>query len=132
MAIFADQSAIYAHVSGATTTRNVTLRKKLMFLSEQEFYYESEELILKLLNYDKRTLILQNVRTKSKAIPDTYSKAQYQILCNLIRQKGITEPFFQLVLSSLFDVQDWKELNYQQMYELIHTLTYYDYGKERI
>lgn len=86
---------------------------------------------MKLLNYDKRTLILQNVRTVTKTTPDTYSKAQYQILCRLIRQKGITEPFFQLLLSSLYDLQDWKQLTYWQMYELIHVLTFYDYEKER-
>ena len=88
--------------------------------------------IMKLLNYDKRTLILQNMRTTTKDIPDTYSKAQYRILCRLIRQKGITKPFFQLLLSSLYDVQDWKELNYLQMFELIRILTDYNYGKERI
>lgn len=86
---------------------------------------------MKLLNFDKRTLILQNVRTTTKTMPDTYSKAQYQILCRLIRQKGITKPFFQLVLSSLYDLQDWKQLTYQQMYELIHILTFYNYEKER-
>lgn len=88
---------------------------------------------MKLLNFDQKYLILQNVKSvKRQPVPDTFTKSQYQILCNLIRQKGITKPFFQLVLSSLYDVQDWKKLNYQQMYQLIHTLTYYDYGKERI
>lgn len=85
---------------------------------------------MKLLNYDKRTLILQNLRPVARQPQhDTYTKAQYNILCNLIRQKEITKPFFMLVLSSLYGLDDWKKLNYSQMYELIHILTFYNYKK---
>lgn len=84
---------------------------------------------MKLLNYDNRTLIMQNVRSVSRETPIKYTVSQYRILCNLIRQKKITEPFFKLILSSLYDLQDWRNLNYSQMYELIHVLTYYDYSK---
>jgi len=83
--------------------------------------------IVKLMNYDKRTLILQNVRQTDRATPDTYTHRQYLILCNLVKQKQITEQFFKLIITSLYDVEDWKKLNYQQMYELIHVLTYYNY-----
>ena len=84
---------------------------------------------MKLLNYDNKTLIMQNVRSIHREQPSTYTHTQYQILCNLIRQKKISEPFFNLILSSLFDLQDWKKLNYSQMYELIHVLTFYNYNK---
>jgi hypothetical protein len=82
---------------------------------------------MKLLNYDERTLILQNVRSIVRETPTTYSKAQYNILCRLIKQKPITERFFNFLLLKLYGIQDWKKLNYEQMYELIHILTYYDY-----
>ena len=90
-------------------------------------------LMMKLVNYDERTLILQNLRpVTEQQVNKTYTKAQYRILCNLIRQKQITEPFFMLVLSSLYGLNDWKQLNYNQMYELIHILTFYDYTKVRL
>ncbi len=87
---------------------------------------------MKLMNYDAKTLIYQNVRTRGQDIqkkPQTYTKKQYDILCRLIQQKNITEQFFYLLLESLFEVRNWKELTYEQMYELIHVLTFYDYGK---
>ena len=87
---------------------------------------------MKLMNYDERTLILQNLRPVTKQVHNTYTKAQYRILCNLIRQKRISEPFFMLVLSSLYGLNDWKQLSYGQMYELIHVLTFYDYTKARL
>lgn len=87
---------------------------------------------MKLLNYDERTLILENVRPVVKNTPETYTKSQYLILCNLIRQKHISEQFFKLILSGLYDLQNWKELNYEQMYELIHVLTYFDYTKKGV
>ena len=87
---------------------------------------------MKLMNYDRRTLILQNMRSNEREIPTAYSRAQYNILCRLIRQKHISKQFFELVLSSLYGLSDWKELTYQQMYELIHVLTFYNYQKERI
>ena len=88
--------------------------------------------MMKPVNYDERTLILQNLRPVTRQVNKTYTKAQYRILCNLIRQKRITEPFFMLVVSSLYNVNDWKKLNYNQMYELIHILTFYDYTKVRL
>ena len=87
---------------------------------------------MKLVNYDERTLILQNVRPAKQQVYDSYTKSQYQILCNLIRQKHITKPFFMFVLSSLYGLSDWKQLNYSQMYELIHVLTFYNYTKARM
>lgn len=82
---------------------------------------------MKLLNYDTKYLIMQNVRTVTKEVPDTYTKCQYRILCRVIRQKKVTEPFFKYLLLQLYDLSDWKQLNYQQMYELIHILTYWNY-----
>lgn len=87
---------------------------------------------MKLLNYDERTLILQNLRLVTRQVNKTHTEAQYCILCNLIRQKQITEPFFMLVLSSLYGLSDWKQLNYEEMYELIHVLTYFNYEKVRL
>lgn len=86
---------------------------------------------MKLMNYDMRTLILQNVRTDTKELPTTYSKAQYNILCRLVKQKQITRQFFDYLLFNLYGLHDWKKLNYSQMYEFIHILTYYNYRKER-
>lgn len=89
--------------------------------------------MMKLVNYDERTLILQNLRPVTKQqVNKAYTKAQYRILCNLIRQKRITEPFFMLVISSLYGLNDWKKLSYEEMYQLIHILTYFDYTKARI
>lgn len=85
---------------------------------------------MKLLNYDRKTLIMQNVRKKPHDVPVTYTQAQYSILCRLIRQKGITKQFFDFLLSELYQLSNWKALSYQQMYELIHILTYYNYKKE--
>lgn len=87
---------------------------------------------MKLLNYDNRTLILQNVRSVKREVPATYSKSQYRILCNLIRQKHITKQFFDFLLLQLYGLTDWKQLNYSQMYEFIHVLTFYDYQKVRM
>ena len=86
---------------------------------------------MKLLNYDQRTLILQNLRPVKRSIPDKYTKAQYRILCQLIRRKHISEKFFNLLLFSLYELQDWKKLNYEQMYELIFVLSHYDFEKVR-
>lgn len=87
---------------------------------------------MKLLNYDERTLILRNIRSVVRETPPTYSKAQYNILCRLIRQKHITKQFFDFLLLKLYGLQDWKKLSYNEMYELIHILTYWDYEKVRI
>ena len=87
---------------------------------------------MKLLNYDERTLILENVRSVVQDTPTAYSKAQYQILCRLISQKRISERFFYFLLQHLYGLNDWKKLTYCQMYELIHILTYWDYSKARM
>lgn len=87
---------------------------------------------MKLLNYDTHTLIMQNVRSVAKELPPTYTKSQYRILCNLIRQKHITKQFFDFLLLQLYDISDWRELDYSQMYQLIHILTYWNYEKARI
>lgn len=83
---------------------------------------------MKLMNYDAKTLIYQNVRSRGQDVeekPQTYTKTQYSILCRLIQQKKITKQFFSFILSSLFDeITDWKQLDYSQMYELIHVLTF--------
>lgn len=87
---------------------------------------------MKLMNYDTKTLIYQNVRSsvqEVKEVPQTYTKKQYDILCRLIQQKKVTEQFFNFLLESLFELRDWKQLNYKQMYELIHVLTFYNYEK---
>ena len=100
------------------------------FLIECDLWMGVE--MIKLMKYAERTLISQIVRPVTRQVNNTYTKAQYRILCNLIRQKRITEPFFMLVLSSLYGLSDWKQLNYNQMYELIHILTFYDYTKVRL
>ena len=87
---------------------------------------------MKLLNYDKRTLILQNVQAVERQLPTKYTKRQYEILCNLIRQKNISKKFFEMVVLELYGVSDWHKLSYKQMYELIHVLTFYDYTKVRV
>ena len=84
---------------------------------------------MKLMNYEARDLIMQNVRSTKQETPTTITKSQYNILCRLIRQKKITKQFFDLLLRELYGLSDWKQLNYSQMYELIHVLTYFDYNR---
>jgi len=88
---------------------------------------------VKLLNYDRKWLIYDHVRVpKSQPVPAGYTKAQYKILCRLIIRREIKKGFFDFLLESLFELRDWKQLNYEQMYELIHVLTFWDYEKERM
>ena len=88
---------------------------------------------MKLLNYDHRELILQNVRCPTiPEVPTTYTKSQYYILCRLIKQKHITKQFFEVLIVELYETKDWKKLTYNQMYELIHILTFLDYQKVRM
>lgn len=84
---------------------------------------------MKQLNYDTRTLILQNIRenTEQRPLPEKITMAQYRYLCKLIRRRKITKPFFQFLLSELYGERDWRKLSYQQMYELIHILTFYKF-----
>lgn len=84
---------------------------------------------MKLMNYDNKYLIMNNVRSNIKEVPSTYTSCQYHILCRLIRQKKITKQFFEFLLLNLYDLSDWKQLDYKQMYNLIHVLTFYDYTK---
>lgn len=87
---------------------------------------------MKLMNYDPKTLIYQNVRAdvqKVSEVPQNYTQTQIKILRRLIQQKNVTEQFFIFLLESLFELRDWKQLNYEQMYELIHVLTFYNYEK---
>lgn len=89
---------------------------------------------MKLMNYEPRTLIYQNVRAdirKANEVPQNYTQTQIKILRRLIQQKKVTEQFFSLILTSLFEITDWKQLNYEQMYELIHVLTFWDYQAEK-
>ena len=87
---------------------------------------------MKLMNYDTKTLIMNNLRTTEKeSVSDGYTHRQYEILCNLIRQKNIEKRFFDFLLKELYDLSDWKKLTYDQAYELIHILTYWNYKKER-
>ncbi len=87
---------------------------------------------MKLMNYDTRTLIYQNVRYPQAILPKNQTKRQYTILCRLIRQKKITKQSFDILLLELFGISDWKQLNYSQMYEIIFILTHWDYQKVRL
>ena len=87
---------------------------------------------MKLLNYDSRELILQNMRCPTPKAPATSTKSQHDILCNLIRQKHITKQFFEVLIVELYETKDWRKLTYNQMYELIHILTFLDYQKVRM
>ena len=87
---------------------------------------------MKLLNYDSKALIMQNIRSTIKEVPVSYTISQYKILYRLIIQKCITKEFFDFLLLELYGLSDWKQLSYSQMYELIHILTYWNYKKGRI
>lgn len=87
---------------------------------------------MKLLNYDSKYLILSNLRTvDNQPMPSSHTKAQYKILCNLIIRKKISRKFFEFIVFELFGVNDWKQLDYAQTYQLIHVLTFYNYAKVR-
>lgn len=88
---------------------------------------------MKLMNYDREYLIMSNLRTVEKQPkPSTHTQAQYKILCNLIVQKKISRRFFEFIVFELFGVDDWKKLDYEQTYQLVHVLTYLDYTKVRM
>jgi hypothetical protein len=87
---------------------------------------------MKLLNYDTKVLIMQNVKSTVKEMPTAYTTGQHKILCRLIVQKHIRKDFFDFLLLELYGLSDWKQLSYPQMYELIHILTYWNYQKGRI
>lgn len=83
---------------------------------------------MKMLNYDARTLILQNIKEpESHPKPEKITMTQYNYLCKLIKRKKISKPFFQFLLKELYNEEDWRRLTYEQMYELIHVLTFYNY-----
>ena len=88
---------------------------------------------MKLMNYDTKSLIYQNLRSDVREVkekPQTYTQTQYKILCRLIQQKKITRQFFDFLLESLFELKDWKQLSYEQAYELTHELTLWKYQTE--
>ena len=88
---------------------------------------------MKLINFDRSTLFYHNVNSDIQDIQEksqTYTKKQPDILCRLIQQKKVSEQFFSFLLESLFKLKDWKQLNYKQMYELIHILTFWNYQTE--
>lgn len=87
---------------------------------------------MKFINYDGRTLIEMNMREPRPyrpvpAVKGKYTHAQYKILYNLVLRKKIHKGFFEYILVELYGIKDWKQLDYQQMYELIHILTFYNY-----
>lgn len=87
---------------------------------------------MKLINYDGRTLVTMHLREKRPyrpvpAVKGSYTKAQYRILYKLVLSKRISRSFFEYITIELYGIKNWKQLNYQQMYELIHILTYYSY-----
>lgn len=87
---------------------------------------------MKLVNYDVRELVTARLRPTRPyrpvpAVKGSYTHAQYEILYRLVLRKGISKDFFEYILAGLYGIRDWKKLDYQQMYELIHILTFYDY-----
>lgn len=85
---------------------------------------------MKVLNYDSRTLILQNLRSvKKEQIPDAFTPCQYRILCSIIRRRHIKKEFFYLLLSELYNLSDWRKLTYSEMFELIYILNNYNFKK---
>lgn len=85
---------------------------------------------MKVLNFDSRTLIFQNLRPIEKEqIPDRYTPCQYRILCSIIRRRHIKKEFFYLLLSELYGLEDWHRLSYSQMYKLVFVLSRYDFKK---
>lgn len=89
---------------------------------------------MKLLNYSPEALIAENMRVapneSESMTPRTRTPRQYQILCHLIKEKQITREFFTYIISGLYGTEDWKTLDYNQTYQLIHVLTYFNYQKQ--
>ena len=87
---------------------------------------------MKLINYDGRALVTMHLKEERPyrpvpAVKGSYTKVQYRILYKLVLRKRISRVFFEYILVELYGIKDWKQLNYQQMYELIHILTYFNY-----
>lgn len=82
------------------------------------------------MNYDAKYLIEQNVRTTTQEVPNTFTLCQYKILCRLIRQKKIRKEFFNFLLMNLYGLENWRMLDYMQMYQLIHVITFWDYKEK--
>ncbi len=87
---------------------------------------------MKLLNFDTRELIYQNLRYTTVTAPEAYTYKQYKILYSLIQRKKITKQSFDILLSELYGLSDWKQLTYHQMYELIFILSHWNYEKVRM
>lgn len=87
---------------------------------------------MKLINYDGKALVTMHLKEERPyrpvpAVKGSYTHAQYEILYKLVLRKRISRSFFEYITVELYGTNDWKQLNYQQMYELIHILTFYDY-----
>jgi len=80
---------------------------------------------VKLLNYDSRTLIYNHLNMQKHEEPQSFTRRQYDILCHLIRCRKISKPCFQILLQELHGLNDWRQMNYRQMYETIFVLTHW-------
>lgn len=58
--------------------------------------------------------------------PIKFSKAQYRLLCILIRQKHISKDFFYRLLVLLYGTENWKCLDYDRMYRFFDFLKHSD------
>lgn len=87
-------NVINVTANGVIAMMNVCLRK--------------EQMKMKLLNYDTKYLVYQNLKLKptESNIPITYSKAQYLLLCKIIKQKHISKEFFNFLMIQLFNSTD--------------------------
>ena len=61
---------------------------------------------MKLMNYDKKDLVYQNVHDirEVSEVPQNYTQTQIKILRRLIQQKQIKEQFFIFLLESCYDI----------------------------
>lgn len=84
---------------------------------------------MKLLNYDVRHLIMGNLRKPVVNQPDRFTRSQYNLLCRIVIQRKIKKDFFNYLLSELYGLSDWRNMDYKQMYELIYILNHWDYKK---
>lgn len=67
---------------------------------------------MKLMNYDKKDLVYQNVHDirEVSEVPQNYTQTQIKILRRLIQQKQIKEQFFIFLLESCYDISYYAEL----------------------
>lgn len=81
---------------------------------------------MKQINFDNQYLIMEHVKHSTYNVPSKYTKTQVDILKKLIKRKRITKPFFEFLISGLYDVTDWRTLDYEQMYQLIYVIVHWD------